>query len=252
MDNKQDLQEERYEFPYHYLPSIRNGNFSQHQYWSWGFRYLGRIQIVFDILQKLEFKSLIDIGCGDGRFLRDVNNLFKGKRLLGIDYSETAISIARQMNPDLCYKQTNIVSTSLNDRYDVATLLDVIEHIPLESLNPFMKSVSDLIRPGGQLIISVPHTNEKLFPKHHQHFNSAKLRTLLKNDFHMIRFIPFDHISLLLKLFIKLSGGSGKYFIITHAGMNNLLFRYYKMYCLYGKGEKRCMKIACIARKKSI
>lgn len=252
MDKKQELQEKLYEFPYHYLPSLRNGNFTQHQYWSWGLRYLGRIQIVFDILQKLEFKSLIDIGCGDGRFLREVDNQFKGKKLLGIDYSETVISLARKMNPDLCFIQKNIISTSLNDRFDVATLLDVIEHIPIESIEPFMKAVSDVIRPGGNLIISVPHTNEKLFPKHYQHFNSAKLTKLLKNDFQVVRFIPFDYISLILKLFLKLSGGSGKYFIITHAGMNNFLFRFYKRYCLYGKGEKSCMKIVCIARKKSI
>ncbi len=54
---------------------MREGRFSQLRHWSWGYRYLGRLQVVFDLLDGLEFDSLLDVGCGDGRFLREARQL---------------------------------------------------------------------------------------------------------------------------------------------------------------------------------
>lgn len=252
MDCHQKIQEEQYSFPYHYLPSFVKGNFSQNQYWSWGYRYLGRLQVVFDLLCKVEFESLIDIGCGDGRFLKEVNTRFSQKRLLGIDYSETAIALAKRMNPDLRYEYKNILSSSITEIFDVVTLLEVIEHIPAEKLRDFMSAVSNVLRPGGYLIITTPHTNVRLIPKHFQHFNSTKLKELLRDGFDQLQCIPFDYISLFLRVFLRLLGGSGKYFIITQPEFNNAFFRYYMKHCLYGTGEAGCHRIACVAQKNNL
>ena len=55
MSEQFNLQEEEYEFPYHYIPTFKNGNFSQTIHWSWGFRYLGGIKIVMDCLKNEQF-----------------------------------------------------------------------------------------------------------------------------------------------------------------------------------------------------
>ncbi|MBC8252913.1 MAG: anion permease, partial [Ardenticatenia bacterium] len=81
------LQDREYAYPYHYIPTWENGQFSQVQYWSWGYRYLGGIQVVLDQLRKLSFETLVDIGCGDGRFLREAKARFPEARMLGVDYS---------------------------------------------------------------------------------------------------------------------------------------------------------------------
>jgi ubiquinone/menaquinone biosynthesis C-methylase UbiE len=59
------------------------------------------LQVVFDILDREGFDSLLDVGCGDGRFLRETDQRYGNKKILGIDYSETAISLAKRMNPHL-------------------------------------------------------------------------------------------------------------------------------------------------------
>ncbi|MFH1964905.1 MAG: hypothetical protein ABIJ42_05120, partial [Acidobacteriota bacterium] len=46
-------QEVQYSYPYHYLPIMTREGFSQHRYWSWGYRYLGRLKVVFDLLHGL-------------------------------------------------------------------------------------------------------------------------------------------------------------------------------------------------------
>ena len=60
-------------------------------------------------LADVQFDSLVDIWCGDGRFLREVSQVYLGKSLLGVDYSHRAISLAQAMNPALEYDCVNIL-----------------------------------------------------------------------------------------------------------------------------------------------
>ena len=249
MEEREYIQEEQYSYPYHYLPTCSGGRFRQHQHWSWGYRYLGRLRIAIDLLHESMFNSLIDIGCGDGRFLKEVDILFHPERLMGIDYSEKAIDLARKMNPGLCYEHRDLLRSPLEEQFDVATLLEVIEHIPPDSLSAFMTSVAKALRPGGRLIITAPHTNVPVIDKHFQHFNSDMLKELLSGRFDELKFLPFDGVSWVLRFFLKLMGGAGNYYIVTHAGLSNLLFRYYLNHCLNVDSERRCQRIACMARK---
>jgi len=242
------LQEEQYSFPYHYLPSYTDGKFGQHRHWSRGYQYLGRLEIAFDLLGDLSFRSLIDIGCGDGRFLAAVARRFPSPRLLGVDNSETAIRLAGQMSPRLQFEQRDVIRSRPDEQFDVATLLDVIEHIPPELLPAFMAAVARIVRPGGHIIVTAPHTNVPTISKHYQHFNSASLGNLLGDGFVDLRFVTFDHISRKLKALFRLMGGAGNYYIVTHAGLSGALFRYYVEHCLRGHDESRCQGIACIAR----
>jgi SAM-dependent methyltransferase len=250
MDRQQELQEQAYAFPYHYLPRFENGVFSQHEYWSWGYRYLGRLQVVFDILDGEGFDSLLDIGCGDGRFLREAYQRYGDKKLLGIDYSETAISLARMLNPHMRFEHRDLLAAPIPGEYDVVTLLEVIEHLPPDSLPNFLEAVNGLLRPGGRLILTTAHTNAALDPKHYQHFTQARLHELLQDHFADFSFIPFDHIPRWFRLAMKLMGGTGKHFIITNRWLITALFTYYMRHCLYGKGEPHCQRIACTARKR--
>lgn len=244
-----ELQEQAYRFPYHYLPRFENGFFFQHEYWSWGYRYLGRLQVVFDILGREDFDSLLDVGCGDGRFLRETGQRFRNKKLLGIDYSETAIAWARMMNPHLAFESRDLLAAPIFGEYDVVTLLEVIEHLPPGSLPDFLAVVRGLLKPGGRLILTTPHTNAALYPKHYQHFNQAGLHELLKADFQEVTFFPFSHAPGWFRLAMKLMGGAGNHFIITNRRLLTSLFTYYMQHCLYAKGEVRCQRIACVARK---
>lgn len=243
-------QEAQYSYPYHYLPEYSGKNFRQHRYWSWGYRYLGRIKVAFDLLRGLKFDCLLDIGCGDGRFLMECSRRYGDKKLAGIDISQKAVSLAEQLNPELHFERRDIMTSAPDSRWDVITLLEVIEHVQPESLPGFINSAAKLLRPGGHLVITVPHLNEKLTSKHYQHFNAEKLRALLARDFNERLCTPFDHISPFLKFLLKLMGGSGMFFIITHQGLNNFMYKYYMKKCLYGKGERRCRRIAYLAQKR--
>ena len=248
-DTQVSLQEEQYSFPYHYLPTFDGKRFSQLQHWSSGYRYLGRLQVALDLLSRLEFQSLIDIGCGDGRFLAEVRTRWPDKILFGIDPSDAAVALARRMNPTIPVETRDLVRVPLDGRFDVATILDVIEHVRPEALPAFLHAVAHSLRPGGVLIVTVPHKNETLIEKHYQHFDSAALRGLLARDFSDPRFLPFDRRSRIVSLLWKLVGGSGRYYVVTHPWVNTFLFTFYQRRCLYAGDERDCLRIACVARK---
>lgn len=134
--------------------------------------------------------------------------------------------------------------------FDVATVLEVLEHIPPESLQEFIAGVAGAVRSKGHVIITVPHRNAKLEAKHYQHFDSVILRDLLADKFCGSFCIPFDYISLSMKLFLKLMGVAGQFYIITHKKLNSLLYRYYINHCLHGKGEQRSHRIMVVATRK--
>mgnify|MGYP000736399940 CR=1 FL=1 len=249
MDAIKQIQEDEYDFPYHYIPKRVDSSFSWSKYWSWSFQYLGGIDFTLEQLGNIKFDSLIDIGCGDGRFLREVHSRYSNVRAKGIDYSEKAIRYAKAFNPDLDYDVFDITKDSLGETYDVATLIEVIEHIEPSKLDGFIKSISKMLSSNSYLMITVPHTNKQLSPKHYQHFNSKKLKELLEKDFDIQEIVPFDKKSKLVKLVLMLIGGKGNWFVLSNEKILGYLYNYYRKKYLKCN-ESDCLRIAVIAKRK--
>ncbi|MFW6121602.1 MAG: class I SAM-dependent methyltransferase [Petrotogales bacterium] len=249
INSKLHIQEKQYIYPYHYIPKFDDNGFSQVQYWSWGFRYLGGMKVVLDQLNKLSFDSLIDIGCGDGRFLKEVAKSVPTAKLLGIDSSLRAIKLAKAMNPSLNYKSINIIERRLKAHFDVATLVEVLEHIEPDKVETFLENIAMLLNDRGWLILTVPHKNKGLNEKHYQHFSSKTLYKILKPYFREIVFIPFDVISNRMVILTRLIGGQGKHFILTTPSVLTWFYRLYVKRFLYTDNEKKCMRIAAICQK---
>jgi 2-polyprenyl-3-methyl-5-hydroxy-6-metoxy-1,4-benzoquinol methylase len=249
MDQQQRIQEQKYHMPYHFLPVFDGKDFSQCQYWSWGFRYLGRLQIVFEALEKISFGSLLDVGCGDGRFLAEMQKRLPGRRYCGIDISSAAIDWARRMAPGISFKAGDITAGDIDERFDVVTLLDVIEHIPQAELVQFIRAASASLRPGGSMVLTVPHTNMRPDSRHYQHFNQRTLDSLLGAEFIGRHFIHFDRMNPAMQILLKLMGGQGRYYVITSRLLNNFLYSAYRKHCLHAGSPDRCQRLACVARK---
>lgn len=252
-DEQTNLQEGQYAFPYHYIPDIKPSKFSQVRYWAWGFRYLGGIQLVLDQLGKAPFSSLIDIGCGDGRLLREIAGRLPGKQLLGIDASQRAVQLAQAFNPGIRYDTVDLLNNKLGEKFEVATLIEVIEHILPQDLPEFMRAVADTLTPGGRLILTVPHENKPVIKKHYQHFNSAKLKALLEPHFEDFRFIPFDiqaSRSPRMWLIERVLGAKGKFFLLTNARLLYFFYASYLKRYLYAPNEACCERIAVVCTKR--
>lgn len=247
---EQQIQEEQYTFPYHYLPRFEEGNFRQHEYWSWGYRYIAGMLVARRLCDEEEWSSLMDLGCGDGRFVSELSRDGSHRAILGVDYSRRAIDLARAMNPGLEYRVADILNDDLDGRqFDVVTLIEVIEHIPPDDLDAFIERAVGFVKPGGRLVLTVPHRNRPVGDKHFQHFDSSTLTTLLAGQVENLRFQPFDFFSRKVDIWFRLMGRTGRYFLITWPPLLNAFFQYFMRHCIYGENETECSRIACVGWK---
>lgn len=142
-------------------------------------------------LKKYKYKSLIDIGCGEGFVLQKFSP--EGK-VVGIDTSQEALKLAKKNFPRAIYKKANIYKIPFpKSSFDVALCLEVIEH--LDNPDRGLKEVS---RVAKNAIISVPESlvfrtlnlarlkNISLLgedPEHMQRFTKTTFRKLLERYF---------------------------------------------------------------------
>ena len=96
----------------------------------------------------LEEKSILDVGCGTGQFVKMMTE--KTELIKGIDKSKECINIA-QSNGLNCTSQDFLHEDGL---YDVITMWHLIEHLldPVE----FIEHSYSLLSPGGWLLIETP------------------------------------------------------------------------------------------------
>ena len=108
------------------------------------------------ILKEIKWrnKKVIDVGCGTGYFAYQVAK--KGGNVLGIDYSEEAIRIAKEryQHPNLVYKKID-VSKKIIEKFDVVVSIGTLEHMD----NPFLmlKKLKKSLKQGGKIIITSPN-----------------------------------------------------------------------------------------------
>jgi 2-polyprenyl-3-methyl-5-hydroxy-6-metoxy-1,4-benzoquinol methylase len=134
LSDQQVIQESKYDYPYHYIPKWDGHNFSQTKYLAWGYEYLSYLHFVIEKASQIGFKSLLDVGCGDGRFLYELSQRFTNYQLVGVDYSQRAIGFAKIIMADTKVEFVcgDIRNESLFDKkFDIITLIETLEHIKL-------------------------------------------------------------------------------------------------------------------------
>lgn len=237
---EQEIQEEAYDFPYHYVAALRNG-FSQTINDTWGICYISTLEFLINKLKEEHFSSIADVGTGDGRLVRELASVFPEKEIVGIDYSKKAISLAKAMNPGLKFLCLDIVKEKVAKRYDVITLIEVFEHIPLDLTGHFVNSLCRMLSKNGMIYLTVPHVNRGMDPRHFQHFTADSLCEYFQNKFIIDEIVYFEQEShRFLILMNKIM--TNKYFILNHKGLLNYFYNKYKNDFLISK-EKECRRI---------
>ncbi len=175
----------------------------------------------------------MDVGCGDGRFLRYAKE--QGFEVWGIDFDKKSVESAkRNLGIDTVFamslEEFYEYAKEKNLKFDVITFFEVLEH--QDKPKEFLEMVKGLLKDGGCIAGSVPN-RESLFletewkcshgdypPNHFLRFSKSSLEKALnfagfkndevyKLDFPFIELFPYLEKKLfgnLDKLKIKLKG----------------------------------------------
>jgi SAM-dependent methyltransferase len=94
---------------------------------------------------------LLDVGCGTGTM---VASLARYGCAYGVDVDREAVGYCRERGLDVVVQASGEHLPFPDESVDVATMLDVLEHIADE--RGTLAEVTRVIRPGGYLMVSVP------------------------------------------------------------------------------------------------
>ncbi|MFZ5376647.1 MAG: class I SAM-dependent methyltransferase [Patescibacteria group bacterium] len=114
--------------------------------------------------------TILDLGCGNGRFAEFLQEILNGKKFsyVGCDNSEKLLSIAQEkitlIIDDAELKKLDLVKTTLDDslqeklnhkRYHLITLFGVMHHIPSADLRiSLLQQLSHLLNHNGLIIFT--------------------------------------------------------------------------------------------------
>lgn len=127
----------------------------------------------------------IEIGCGFGDFVARVKNQMNIP-FDGCEQNPSAVQVARSKGIPILLEDSASLAARFPEAYDVVCSFQVLEHVDQPS--HFLKTMCDLLRPGGKLLLGLPNGDSFLkhqfnvfdMPPHHMTRWTAEVLTRLQ------------------------------------------------------------------------
>lgn len=144
---------------------------------------------------------LLDVGCGDGSFLRLARE--RGFTPAGFDYEERMVALARErgITDAECREFGAYCRGRADGEFDFVTLFDVLEHAPEPAA--FLAEIRRLLKSGGYLAVTLPNALRPLpwgreehdYPPHHfTRWTPQALKRFLNDNGFVIEHIDAAHL----------------------------------------------------------
>ena len=247
-ENKFEIQEKQYENPRHHFLEWNDGDFKLYKILSWGLDYYAYANEIIELIIGFQSKKIADVGCGDGKLLYELSKRLKSSQLDGYDLAKKAILFAKAYAEDI--ENLNFYFEDFKnskEEYNIIVCMEVLEHIPDNSINEFISNLNEKLNENGKLVISVPSNNIPLHIKHYRHYSEELLRKQLSQYFKIDKILFITKKGFLYKiinLFLI-----NPLFILNNKFLRKILLKIFKATCVYTKPDK-CVHILAVCSKK--
>jgi len=102
--------------------------------------------------------SVIELGCGNARLVREMLELGLARSAVGLDVDERQLAqnMAKPM-AGLTFLQASATSVPFADsHFDLALMLKSLHHVPLHGMGRALDEVARVLKPGGWFYVSEP------------------------------------------------------------------------------------------------
>jgi 3' terminal RNA ribose 2'-O-methyltransferase Hen1 len=134
-----------------------------------------RMERVTAVLKELGAATVLDLGCGEGRLLRELLKLPGFTRIVGVEVAPRVLAQAGDRlrldeMSDMKRKRVELLQGSLTYRddrlqgFDAAAVVEVIEHMDAERLPAFEQALFGHARPNAVVITTPNRDYNALFP----------------------------------------------------------------------------------------
>lgn len=137
-------------------------------------------------LIKKEGASILDVGCGQGRYLMPLAS--SGHNIVGVDINIDQVTKLRDMG----YKVFTLSEfDKLNIAFDYIIMSHIIEHIAPDELIQFLDKYIDKLKYGGELIIATPFLYNEFYDDYdHIKPYTPKALSILYSDYEQQQIKP--------------------------------------------------------------
>lgn len=151
---------------------------------------IGRFRFCLEQLGKhnLKNKVLVDIGSSTGLMESKLVNK-KLKKLIGIEpYGEAVEFSKKNIKGVEFYVSTADKLPVKNNTADIATMFDVIEHVPKNGEMDAFKEVNRILKRGGIFLLTTPHNNfftnllDPAWYLGHRHYEPQKIKRMIEKS----------------------------------------------------------------------
>ena len=126
-----------------------------------------RTAAIVAAVKSTEAETVVDLGCGEGKLVRELLRMRKLRKIVGMDVSSVALEFAErrlrlQEMPENQRRRVQLLHGSVTyrdvrlDGLDVAVAAEIIEHIDPDRLGAFERCVFEFAKPGA-VIVTTPN-----------------------------------------------------------------------------------------------
>src|SRR5260370_38660235 len=148
---------------------------------------------------------LLDIGCGQGDLIAELQPHYPQAELCGIDYSHSGIEVAQRKVPGATFMQRDLLRAAeiparLQRWATHAVCSEVLGHV--DDPATLLKHATAYLAPGCRVVVTVPGGPMSAFDRHighRTHYTADRLRRLLLDagfEVHQVRGVGFPFFNL--------------------------------------------------------
>ena len=123
-----------------------------------------RVKTVMSMLNHLKTKNppkrILDIGCGQGRYITISKNFFNDSEFIGVDFSEVALAKAKENHPDTQFFLGTAEDLHMipEESIDLIISIELFEHV--YDFRKTIRECSKVLKPSGRILFTTPCANK--------------------------------------------------------------------------------------------